>query len=411
MDTELNQRQSRKLIAVVTPGDVNDPGSFSGLPHGLKHALQRLDFEVLPVQTWSSSAVEQATLAVLGLSFLRREDVRHPRVGYWRARMQARHLDAFSRLTGMLASRRLHSAGQPLSGIIQHGCEVELRRPPARYVTFEDQTLALARRAPHEYEHLTRTPIRSLERWEARHRRVYRKAEACCTTSHWAAESAINDYDVPRDRVHVVGIGRNNEPALIERDWSIPKFLWIGKEWTRKNGQAVIDAFAEVRSEVPGAELHVVGSHPPLQAPGVHCHAFLDPSNAEQQTRLTSLFARATCFVLPSLHEPSATAYAEAAAAGLGSIGTTAGGSATIIQDGGILIDPQAPAELTRAMRRFCDPQVACALGERACRRSVLFTWEAVARRLVRALGLPVKPPEDPLLSEYLDDVALAGNG
>jgi glycosyltransferase involved in cell wall biosynthesis len=188
----------------------------------------------------------------------------------------------------------------------------------------------------------------------------------------------------------VVGVGRNLEPELnaAPRDWHVPRFLWVGKEWERKNGRAVVEAFRGVRAQNPTAELHLVGDHPPLSAPGVVTHGMLDPSLQHDQRRLGGLFARATCFVMPSAWEPSASVYAEAAAAGVASIATAAGGSETIVGDGGVMVDPCDPAALLAAMSRLARPEEAEALGQRAVSRAHLFTWRAVAGRLLRALGL-----------------------
>ena len=92
---------------------------------------------------------------------------------------------------------------------------------------------------------------------------------------------------------------------------------------------------------------------------------------------------------MASLHEPSATAYAEAAAAGLPCIGTTNGGSATIIGPGGVLVDPADPRALTQAMLRLADPAAARASRPLAAEHAEHLTWEKVAERLVRALAIP----------------------
>ena len=135
----------------------------------------------------------------------------------------------------------------------------------------------------------------------------------------------------------------------------------------------MVDAFAEVRREHPAAELHVVGGHPPLDAPGVIGHGFLSLGDPGDAARLAELYRRATCFVMASLHEPAGIANAEAAAAGLPCIGTTNGGSATVIGPGGVLVDPADPRALTQAMLHLADPDVARRLGgaRRGARASI----------------------------------------
>ena len=38
----------------------------------------------------------------------------------------------------------------------------------------------------------------------------------------------------------VVGFGRNCEPRPVPRDWREPRFLFVGVDWQRKNGEAVV---------------------------------------------------------------------------------------------------------------------------------------------------------------------------
>jgi hypothetical protein len=62
--------------------------------------------------------------------------------------------------------------------------------------------------------------------------------------------------------------------------------------------------------------------------------------------------------------------------------------------------------ELLDAMRELAKPGRARELGALAHDRSRLFTWQAVAERLLRALGLPGMNVED--LAEFLEPVSLA---
>jgi glycosyltransferase involved in cell wall biosynthesis len=221
----------------------------------------------------------------------------------------------------------------------------------------------------------------------ARQRAIYARATACCAMSHWAARSMVEDYGVPREKVAVVGLGRNVEPERADRDGTQPRFLFVGKDWERKNGPRVLAAFAALHDERPDARLDVVGGHPPIDQPGVVGHGLLDTREPGKRRDLAQLFSAATCFVLPSLHEPAGTVYTEAAAAALPSIGSTAGGGATVIGDAGRVVAPDDDAALLDAMRLLANPEVAARLGEEALLRSELFTWRVVAERLVRALA------------------------
>jgi glycosyltransferase involved in cell wall biosynthesis len=282
---------------------------------------------------------------------------------------------------------QLRRAGR-VDGCVVLGAELRLPRS-LPVVTYQDSTLVQAR-ASYPWPYLGKITDRDAVRFANRQRAAYRAAVACCCTSRWAADSVVADYGIPPDRVHVVGIGRNHEvPAPPGRDWSTPRFLFVGLDWARKNGAMTVGAFAQVRRRHPDARLDVVGGHPPLDAPGVTGHGRLSLGDPGDRERLAELYREATCFVMPSLHEPSAISYAEAAGAGLPSIGTTNGGSATIIGPGGILVDPADPRRLAEAMLSVAEPEVAQRLGGLAAAHAAKLTWDRVAERLIRALALP----------------------
>ena len=88
---------------------------------------------------------------------------------------------------------------------------------------------------------------------------------------------------------------------------------------------------------------------------------------------------------MPSWCEPSAIAYVEAAAAGIASIGSTVGGSAHLIGDGGCVVDPADEQGLLDAMS-LADGDTAREAGARALARAEWFTWPEVARRILAAL-------------------------
>lgn len=265
-----------------------------------------------------------------------------------------------------------------------------------RYTTFHDtspaQLLAggLALAASFGYPYATQGQLEWVVRRQVA---LYKGAYAVCVSSRWAADSIVRDHGIDARKVHVVGNGRNaNTPPPADRDWSTPRFLFIGRHWKRKNGDAVVRAFTRIRNEFPEARLDIVGGHPPLDAEGVTGHGHVAVSQPEGRTKIEGLFAAATCFVVPSLLEPFGLVYVEAAAAGIASIGTTIGGTADSIGKGGILVDPHDDDAIFAAMREMCDPDRARSLGEVARRRAPAFTWPAFGQRILRSLDLPPIP-------------------
>lgn len=348
-------------------------------------ALESLGVELCPVNTQPSGLVGAALLNGTALTRAGRRGVARPFEALRQARREARVSPASVGLRRVVARRRLGHLG-PLDAVLQVHAEVALDSN-IPFATYEDLTIVQAlRHGYREWTHLSRS---EQQRRVAQQGAVYRRASACCTTSRWIRDSVVGDYGIAPERVHVVGIGGEVADPRGERDWTTPRFLFVGMDWRRKNGDAVIRAFARLRCSHPTAELHLVGGHPRVGAPGVVGHGPLRLGWPFEREQVRELFRRSTCFVLPSWVEPTAIAYVEAASFGLPSIATSVGGSADLVGDGGVLVDPGNEDALVRAMVELCDPGRAHALGALGRARSGLFTWPRVAARILTALKLP----------------------
>jgi glycosyltransferase involved in cell wall biosynthesis len=363
-------------IAVALAGDPTDPSSWSGTPAGLCSGLVAAGVELVPVDVRFPAEARLMRLARM----------------QWTAAATNPLIAAANGAWGSFGARR----GAPLDGLIAIGSGY-LLRGAVPTATYDDLTVAQGMRQP--WSDVSRLGPRAAGRWRRRQGRIYRRCGACCVGSAWAGESVREDYGIEPGKVHVVGHGRNFEPRRSERDWSTPRFLFVGVEWERKNGPAVLAAFADLRSRHPGATLDVVGGHPPLDAAGVSGHGRLSLSSAVDREKLEGLFQRSTCLVLPSAFEAFGIAYVDAGAAGMPSIGTTEGGARDAIGDGGLLVAPEDPDALAAAMERLADPGTARELGQRAFAHSALFTWQAVAERVLGALAIPGFDPAPTQLS------------
>jgi glycosyltransferase involved in cell wall biosynthesis len=289
---------------------------------------------------------------------------------------------AAARLSGLLSR---HRSRRDVDGWI-HFTAPPLGRPaPGRYVTFDDMTTAQRQRSGEFFQFSTRR----WARWNAAELELYRHAHACCTASSWSKSSLESDYGVSQDKIHVVGLGRMVDIAPPEqRDWSTPRFLFVGRDWRRKNGARVVRAFERLRDEFPAARLDLAGHHPSIDRPGVHGHGYLSYRDPEERGRLEALYQNATCFVLPSFTEPFAMAYLEAAGAGLPVIATTEGGIVDALgDDGALYVDPRDDVALYRAMARLAQPEVAATMGEAAQRNAAPYTWDRVAKGVLSALS------------------------
>ncbi len=374
-------------VGVAASTDPCDQHVDSGVTNSMFLAMTEVVSEVVPISGALSPRIARSAHLSSVAARMRPRDLRDPRTAAKRVHSAAQ-LGRPTIAARNRQVRRLLAAAGTLHGIVQRGCEMVLPRG-LRMVTYEDSTVAQARES-YPWQHLAGLSEADLQRYAERQRRAYASALACCATTHWVAHSITTHYGIPAERVFVVGNGQNHPSAQAHpRDWSTPRFLFVGVDWVRKNGPAVVSAFIRVREQHPDARLDVVGEHPRLDAPGVVGHGPLSRSVPEDRERIAALYRSATTFVMPSLHEPAGIVYAEAASAGVPAIGSTNGGAATLIGPGGLIVDPLDHEQIYAAMLRLADPQTAMRMGELARGHSELFTWRKVAERLVRALAIP----------------------
>lgn len=371
-------------IALLYPhADPTSPVHWSGTPHGLAQGLVALGHEVVPLGCDMPASLR------LPLALLSR----------WRgARGTVAHREPVCALArSHVLAQALAKAG-PLDALIAMGTDLydlsrvlgERHLPVA---TFDDGCFAQFMRYADSDLHQQAYPEAAVQGWARRQAVACRRADAACVSTGWAGRALVDEMALPRERVRVVGMGHRPRRAATNRDWREPHLLFVGVDWRRKNGARVLKAFASLRAARPAATLDVVGQHPALMQAGVTAHGYLPREDGRAQALLDRLYARATAFVLPSLFDPSPIACLEAASAGLPVIATRCGGSAELLGDGAIAVDPHDDAQIAQAMDRLADGTTAQAMGTQASRHAAGCNWTDVARRIVASVtGAPTAP-------------------
>lgn len=206
--------------------------------------------------------------------------------------------------------------------------------------------------------------LRGRERWVELERAAYHGATAIFTTSEFARASLLEDYGVPADRVLDARSGTNIAvpDAPIVRDTPPRRVVFIGKQWERKGGPLVLEAFRHARRDHPDLELVVAGCSPDLAGePGV------DVRGVITREAVAELLRSADVFAMPSFVEPSAIVYSEASAYSLPVLATAVGGTPERVLDGttGLLSPPGDAGALAANLKRLLDePGLAAELGQ-----------------------------------------------
>ncbi|MBE2216505.1 MAG: glycosyltransferase family 4 protein [Opitutaceae bacterium] len=172
-------------------------------------------------------------------------------------------------------------------------------------------------------------------------RKALHRARYAVFCSAWAAESAVNDFELPRNRTHVMSFGPNltkipdRERALSRRDSATIRLLFLGVDWLRKGGPVALDTLRALLDRGKRASLTVCGCVPPsIESLPIEVIPFINKNTADGEARLIDLLCSHHFLLLPSLAECFGIVYCEAAACGTPSLAFNTGGIGGAITEG-----------------------------------------------------------------------------
>ena len=167
-------------------------------------------------------------------------------------------------------------------------------------------------------------------------------SDAIILSSQWAANSAINFYNQPADKVHIIEFGANIDDCdIIRKEYSYNgqiDLLFLGVDWQRKGGKIAVEACQYLNDIGCKAVLHIVGikdlDGDIKSLPYIDNVGFLNKNDKEQYSKLVSIIRQCHCLLLPTLAECSAIAFAESSAYGLPIFSHETGGVANYVHNG-----------------------------------------------------------------------------
>ena len=234
-------------------------------------------------------------------------------------------------------------------------------------------------------------------------KRALMAVDAAIYPSEWAGVTARDYYGIAPEKVHVIPFGanvatpgRDQVLGLIHarvRTLVSPRFLFIGREWVRKGGAAVLQACEALRRGGVDARMDIVGI---TKLPGplpayVNVYGYLNKNDPEEKAKLDELFAAAHFMFVPSLAENYGMTFCEAAALGLPSLARDVGGVSAIVAHGvtGILLSAADDGEAfaREIMKLISDPVSYTAMATASVDRfNTHLTWDAFGDKLYGVL-------------------------
>src|SRR5260370_11133448 len=144
-----------------------------------------------------------------------------------------------------------------------------------------------------------RRQAEQVESWKRRiNQRALSAAYAIITFSRWAANSVVDDYGIPQERVTVIRPGvdlHRFRPRSGARRPGPPRVLFVGADFARKGGNDLLEAMQHLGQM---AELDVVTATPVRRLEGIPMRVHMGLTHGSE--RLFDLYPNADIFAFPS---------------------------------------------------------------------------------------------------------------
>lgn len=220
-------------------------------------------------------------------------------------------------------------------------------------------------------------------------RRIWRSAAATVANS-----AGLRDLAIETDPTVVIDVIPNG----IDLDEFSPanpaptgpfRMVCVSRLIPRKAIDVLITAFTTVHDRFPDAELVIVGDG----VLGGRLHDLAGRfgladairfAGYQPHEKMATFYRSAHMFVLPSRHEGMSNAMLEAMACGLPVVVTNTGGTAELVEDNGIVVQPDDPGQLATAILTLLDDENRRRHAAQASRTIARkFGWQSCARRYI----------------------------
>lgn len=215
-------------------------------------------------------------------------------------------------------------------------------------------------------------------------RDFYEHCEGVFTMGAWLADFLKEKYNLPANKVHVVGAGIN--VPIVDADYSRKtgkRILFVGKDFKRKGGELVVKAFQILKNEyMKDAELYIVG---PTENPLKQEISGITYVGNIAKEEVNYYYSLCDVFCMPSYFEAYGIVFCEALANGLPCIARNKFSMKEIIEDGkdGYLLEKDDENELAEKMYKLLN-SVEITENVRTNRQVYLhnYSWSTVAARM-----------------------------
>ncbi|MBQ4515313.1 MAG: glycosyltransferase family 4 protein [Clostridia bacterium] len=186
--------------------------------------------------------------------------------------------------------------------------------------------------------------------------KFYENCAGVFTMSQWLKRDMIENTGISENKIFSVGGGCSVDTSLIDTsNKKGNKFLFVGKNWVRKNGDLVVAAFEKLLQLHPESDLELYVAGPSTPPPSVIGKKNINFIGLLSREELAHYYNMCDYFVMPSNFEGYGLVFAEALIFGLPCIGKDCYAMPEFIHDdeNGYLIRDNDVDQLVEAMDKL----------------------------------------------------------
>lgn len=318
-------------IAYVTSPDAKNIKSWSGTPYYMSHSLEKLfgSLEYVGPLNVKISSKLRFKFKQIPYKFLLGK-------GYAWDSETSRMKDFARQITRKLATINSDIIFGPLTYPLSY---LECKQP---IVFWTDSTFA---GLIDYYPFHTNLCKESIRNGIALDKNALQRCKLAMFSSDWAARTAIDNYQLDKDKVKVVPYGANIDctrsfddiKAIVNsRPSNKCNLLFLGVQWFRKGGDIALEVTKKLNQAGLMTQLTIIGCEPVTDSPlpdFVKSLGYISKSTEEGCNKIDKALAEAHFLILPVRAECYGIIFCEANSFGTPCLSVSTGGIPTIIRD------------------------------------------------------------------------------
>jgi glycosyltransferase involved in cell wall biosynthesis len=216
-------------------------------------------------------------------------------------------------------------------------------------------------------------------------KKAFKNAEKVFVMSQNIRDSLIQQYGLPESQVKLVYVGSNTAtPTSVDSSkYQNKNIIFVGKEWERKGGPLLVEAFKKVLKKIPDATLTIIGCKPAVDVK--NCYVLGELPLSE----VAKYYGKASVFCLPTVREPFGIVFIEAMFNRLPIVTNNMGATPYLVsKKNGFLLEHNVDDYCDALVTLLSNPGLCEEMGEESVRiAQEYYTWKNVGVQMSKHIG------------------------